>query len=149
VTYNLHIMMRFDFELDLLEGRLAVRDLPEAWRERVKADMGIVPPDDRDGVLQDVHWYGGTVGGSFQGYTLGNILSAQFFEGATRTHPQIGAEVAAGEFGTLRSWLTEHIYQHGRKYTARELVQRATGGPLSLDPYIRYLRGKYGELYSL
>jgi len=74
VTYNLHVMLRFDFELALLEGKLAVKDLPEAWRERFKADLGIVPPDDRDGVLQDVHWYSGTIGGMFQGYTLGNIL---------------------------------------------------------------------------
>jgi carboxypeptidase Taq len=149
VTYNLHVMMRFDFELDLLEGRLAVRDLPEAWRERTRADMGIVPPDDRDGVLQDVHWYSGPIGGAFQGYTLGNILSAQLFESATRAHPAIMAEIAAGTFGTLHGWLKEQIYQHGRKFTAAELVERATGGPLSFEPYIRYLREKYGELYSL
>jgi carboxypeptidase Taq len=149
VTYNLHVMMRFDFELELLEGKLAVRDLPEAWWERMKSDLGITPPDDRDGVLQDVHWYAGTVGGAFQGYTIGNIMSAQFFESATRAHPSIGAEIAAGEFGTLHAWLRSHVYQHGRKYTAAELVERATGGPLSFEPYIRYLREKYGELYSL
>lgn len=149
VTYNLHVMMRFDFELALLEGRLAVRDLPEAWRERFQADLGIVPPDDRDGVLQDVHWYGGIVGGAFQGYTLGNILSAQFFETALRAHPEISAEIRQGEFGTLHNWLKEHIYQHGSKYTAPELIERVTGGPLSIAPYIRYLREKYGELYQL
>jgi carboxypeptidase Taq len=149
VTYNLHVMMRFDFELELLDGKLAVRDLPEAWWERMKSDLGTTPPDDRDGVLQDVHWYAGTIGGAFQGYTLGNILSAQFFESATRAHPAIGTEIAAGEFGTLHGWLKEHIYQYGRTYTAAELVERATGGPLSFEPYIRYLREKYGELYSL
>jgi carboxypeptidase Taq len=99
--------------------------------------------------LQDVHWYAGTIGGAFQGYTIGNVLSAQFFESATRAHPQIGAEIAAGEFGTLHSWLKQNVYQHGRKYTAAELVERATGGPLSFEPYIRYLREKYGELYNL
>ncbi len=147
VTYNLHVMLRFDLELAMLEGKLAVRDLPEAWRERMKADLGVVPPDDRDGVLQDVHWYGIRLGGAFQGYTLGNILSAQVFDAAVRAHPEIPGEIEAGEFGTLRGWLTEHIYQHGRKYRTPELIERVTGGPLSVEPYIRYLRNKFGELY--
>ena len=149
VTYNLHIMLRFDFELALLEGRLAVRDLPEAWRERYQIDVGILPPDDRDGVLQDVHWYAGVIGGMFQGYTLGNILSAQFFEAALSAHPEIPAEMEEGKFGTLHDWLKENIYQHGSKFTATELVERLTGGPMSIEPYIRYLRTKYGELYEL
>jgi carboxypeptidase Taq len=147
VTYNLHVLLRFGLELDLLEGRLAVRDLPEAWRARFQADLGVVPPDDRDGVLQDVHWYAGVIGGAFQGYTLGNVMGAQFFEAALKAHPEIPGEIEAGEFGTLHGWLKEHIYQHGRKYTAAELMERATGGPLSVEPYIRYLRAKYGELY--
>lgn len=149
VTYNLHVMIRFDLELDLLEGRLTVRDLPDAWRERYRTDLGIAPPDDRDGVLQDVHWYAGTVGGGFQGYTLGNILGAQFFETACRAQPQIPGEIARGEFGRLHGWLREKIYQHGRKLTASELVERVTGGPLSIEPYVRYLRAKYGELYGI
>jgi carboxypeptidase Taq len=149
VTYNLHVMLRFDLELDLLEGRLTIRDLPEAWRERYKADLGIVPPDDRDGVLQDVHWYAGLIGGGFQGYTLGNILGAQFFEAALLAHPEIPAQIKEGEFSTLHDWLKEQIYQHGRKYTASELVERVTGGSLSIEPYMRYLRTKYGELYKL
>ncbi len=149
VTYNLHVMLRFDFELALLEGRLAVRDLPDAWRERFEADLGIVPTDDRDGVMQDVHWYGGIIGGAFQGYTLGNVLNAQFFETALSAHPEIPGEIEEGEFGTLHGWLKENIYQHGSKYTATELVQRVTGGPMSIEPYIRYLRTKYGELYNL
>jgi carboxypeptidase Taq len=149
VTYNLHVMMRFDFELALLEGRLAVRDLPEAWRERIKSDLGVAPPDDRDGVLQDVHWFGGVIGGAFQGYTLGNVLSAQFFDAATRAHPSIPDEIGRGEFGTLHDWLRENIYQHGRKFTPDELVKRATGNPLNIQSYVRYLRQKYGDLYSL
>ena len=149
VTYNLHVMMRFDFELELLEGRLAVRDLPEAWRERFQADLGIASPDDRDGVLQDVHWYGGPIGGAFQGYTLGNVLSTQFFEAAVTAHPGIRDEMRAGEFDTLHGWLRESIYQHGSKFTASELVERVTGGPLSIEPYVRYLQDKYGELYEL
>jgi carboxypeptidase Taq len=149
VTYNLHVIMRFDFELDLLEGRLAVRDLPDAWGERFASDMGIRPHDDRDGVLQDMHWYSDMIGGQFQGYTLGNILSAQFMEAATNAQPTIPQEIEAGEFGTLHGWLKENLYQHGSKYTASELVERVTGGPLRTEPYLRYLRTKYGELYQL
>jgi carboxypeptidase Taq len=148
VTYNLHVMIRFDLELEMLEGRLAVRDLPEAWRARYTADLGITPPDDRDGVLQDVHWYGGGIGGSFQGYTLGNILSAQFFDTACRAHPSIPEEIARGEFGTLHAWLRQNIYRHGAKFLAPELIERVTGGPLTIEPYLRYLRAKYGELYG-
>ena len=149
VTYNLHVMLRFDFELALLEGKLAVKDLPEAWRERMKADLGIVPPDDRDGVMQDMHWYSAVIGGMFQGYTLGNILGAQFYQAALQAHPEIPGEMERGEFGTLLGWLTENIYQHGRKFTADELVRRVTSGPMRIEPYIRYLREKYGELYAL
>jgi carboxypeptidase Taq len=149
VTYNLHVMVRFDFELALLEGALAVRDLPEAWHERYEADLGLAPTDDRDGVLQDVHWYGGLIGGVFQGYTLGNILSAQFYNAALKAHPDIPAQIARGEFGALHGWLKENIYQHGRKFTAPEIVEQAAGGPLDIGPYISYLKTKYGELYSL
>ncbi len=149
LTYNLHVILRFDLELEMLEGRLAVRDLPEAWRERCRADLGVAPPDDRDGVLQDIHWYHGSIGGAFQGYTLGNILSAQFFEAAVRAMPSIPDEIERGEFGTLREWLRTHIHQHGRKFTMPEIVEQATGAPLSTQPYTRYLHGKYAELYAL
>jgi carboxypeptidase Taq len=149
VTYNLHVMLRFDLELALLEGRLAVADLPDAWHERFQSDLGLEPPDHKDGVLQDVHWFAGQVGGVFQGYTLGNILSAQFFAKAVQAHPGLPADIARGEFGTLHTWLKDNIYEHGSKFTAAELVERVTGGPLTIAPYIAYLRQKYGELYSL
>ena len=149
VTYNLHVMLRFELELQMLEGRLAVKDLPEAWRERYRTDLGITPPDDRDGVLQDMHWYGGIVGGVFQGYTLGNILSAQLFATALRDRPQIHDEISRGEFATVLGWLREKVYQHGQKFTAAELTERATGSPMTIEPYIAYLRNKFGELYSL
>jgi carboxypeptidase Taq len=149
VTYNLHVMLRFGLELDLLEGKLAVRDLPEAWRERFKADLGITPPDDRDGVLQDVHWYSGSIGGAFQGYTLGNILSVQFYDTALKAHPEIPDEIAAGRFGALYTWLVENVYRPGSKFTANELVERVTGEPLTVTPYVNYLQRKYGELYDL
>src|SRR4030095_1784734 len=110
VTYTLHVMLRFDLELALLEGTLKVADLPDAWRERVKSDLGVTPPDDRNGALQDVHWYGGIVGGAFQSYTLGNIMSAQFFAAARRDLPDLDRQIAAGEFAPLREWLTSHIY---------------------------------------
>jgi carboxypeptidase Taq len=149
VTYNLHIMMRFDLELELLEGRLRVSDLPEAWRARFAADFGIVPPDDRDGCLQDVHWYCGRVGGQFQGYAIGNILAAQFYAAALAANPAIPGEIARGNFTPLMDWLHEHIYRHGAKFAPDELVLRATGRPPSIAPYLTYLRGKYGSLYRL
>ncbi len=149
MTYNLHVIIRFELEIQLLEGGLAVRDLPEAWRDRYRALLGVAPPGDRDGVLQDMHWYSGTIGGSFQCYTLGNILSAQFFEKATEGNPEILAQIEKGEFGTLLAWLRQHIHRHGSKFTPQELVERITGGPMQIAPYIRYLRNKYGELYPL
>jgi len=149
VTYNLHVMLRFDFELKMLEGKLAVKDLPEAWHERFKADFGICAPNDRDGVLQDVHWFASVIGGVFQGYTLGNVLGAQFYAAALEAHPEIPDDMRQGKFDTLHRWLIENIYRHGRKYTAEELVQRVTGGPISIAPYIQYLHSKYGELYKI
>ncbi len=149
VTYNLHVLIRFDIELALLEGNLLVRDLPEYWHLRYKADLGIRAPDDRDGVMQDVHWFSGFVGGSFQGYTLGNIFGAQFYTQALKAHPEIPSEMANGKFDTLRLWLVDNIYQHGKKFTANELVERVCGEPLSIEPYVAYLKNKYGELYQL
>ena len=123
--------------------------MPDAWHGRYQSDLGLRAPNDTDGVLQDVHWYGGIVGGSFQGYTLGNIMSALFFDQAIASHPQIPSEIEQGEFGTLHGWLKENIYQHGSKYSANELIERITGKPLTIEPYIRYLRRKFGELYTL
>jgi carboxypeptidase Taq len=149
VTYNLHIMLRFELELALLEGRLRVKNLPEAWRAAMQADLGLVPPDDRDGCLQDVHWYSGGIGGGFQGYTIGNILSAQFYAAAVEAHLEIPREIARGAFGTLHGWLREHLYQHGRKFSPNEIVERATAGPMNTAPYLAYIRAKYGEFYRL
>ncbi|HEX5957411.1 MAG TPA: carboxypeptidase M32, partial [Hyphomicrobiaceae bacterium] len=149
VTYNLHVMLRFDLELELLEGRLAMKDLPEAWRARFEADFGLTPPDDRDGCLQDVHWYTGAIGGRFQGYTIGNILSAQFYDAAVAADPGIPQAIRRGELGTLHHWLRENLYRHGRKHQPDAIVRRATGSPMTIAPYMRYLRAKYGELYTL
>jgi len=149
VTYNLHVLIRFELELKLLEGSLTIADLPEAWREMYRADLGVAPEDDRDGVLQDMHWYGATIGGKFQGYTLGNIMGAQFYQSALEAHPDIPGEISRGRFDTLLGWLRENIYQYGNTFTPDELIERVTGGPLSIEPYIGYITGKFGELYSL
>lgn len=149
VTYNLHVIMRFDFELALLKGDLAVRDLPEAWRERVREDLGIVPESDREGALQDPHWYDEGVGGLFHGYALGNLLAAQFYAAALQEHPDIPAQMAVGEFGTLRGWLSDNVWRHGGKLTAEEVVKEATGSPIAVEPFVCYLRSKYGELYGI
>ncbi len=149
LTYNLHVMIRFDLECDLLEGRLAVKDLPDAWNARYQSDLGVVAPDHSNGVLQDVHWYAGTLGGGFQGYTIGNVLSAQFYNAALRAHPEITADIAAGRFETLHSWLKDNVYQHGRKFGVHDLVSQATGSKMRIEPYIDYLRTKYSGLYAL
>jgi carboxypeptidase Taq len=149
VTYNLHVIIRFDLECEMLEGKLALKDLPEAWRERYKSDLGVFSETDTDGVLQDVHWFSGFIGGAFQGYTLGNILSSQFYDAALKAHPNIHKEITKGQFATLHTWLRENIYQHGSKFTAPEIIQRATGQEMTIEPYMKYLKTKYGELYHL
>ncbi len=149
VTYNLHVMLRFDLELDMLEGKLAIADLANEWRRRFEADMGVSVPDDKDGVLQDIHWYHGMIGGQFQGYTLGNIMGAQFYEAALKAHPEIPGQIELGKFDTLHSWLKNQIYQHGRKFTANEIVENVTGKPLTIEPYMKYLKEKYGDIYGI
>ena len=149
VTYNLHIMLRFDLENKLLDGLLRVKDLPEAWHGAMQTDLGVAPSDDRDGCLQDAHWYSGYIGGRFQSYTIGNILSAQFYAAALKAHPEIPQEIAAGEFRTLHTWLSDRIYRHGSKFEPNDLVERATGAVTQMKPYLHYLREKYGSLYRL
>lgn len=149
VTYNLHVMIRFDLELAMLEGKLAIRDLPEAWNERYRSDLGLVPNSPREGVLQDVHWYCETIGGMFQGYTLGNLLSALFYEVAVKSDPEIPVAIEQGNFTLLHDWLKQNIYQQGRKYTPNELIERVAGESLSIQPFMRYIRQKYGEFYAI
>lgn len=149
VTYNLHILLRFELEVELLEGRLAVADAPAAWNAKMQEYFGLTPPDDAQGILQDVHWSGGSFG-YFPTYSLGNLLSVQFFEKANADlGGQIPEQVARGEFAPLRGWLEENIYQWGRKYPPNDLVQRVAGGPLDPAPYLRYLKTKFGEIYGL
>jgi carboxypeptidase Taq len=147
VTYNLHIMLRFDLEIKLLGGELRVKDLTEAWHAAMQADLGIAPSNDRDGCLQDAHWYSSYIGGQFQSYTIGNILSAQFYAAALKAHPEIPQEIASGEFVTLRGWLRDNLYRHGRKFAPSDLVERATGTVMQMRPYFEYLCEKYSALY--
>ncbi|HKI57944.1 MAG TPA: carboxypeptidase M32 [Trueperaceae bacterium] len=148
VTYNLHIMLRFELELALLEGSLSVADLPAAWNDGMQDMLGITPDSDANGVLQDVHWSIGLIG-YFPTYALGNIISVQLFEAARAAHPQIAREIREGQFGTLLGWLRENVHRHGARYLPEELLVRATGGGLDAGPYLRYLREKYTDLYGL
>ncbi len=149
VTYSLHCAMRFQLELDLLDGRVAVHDLPQVWRERFLRDFGIAPTNDRDGVLQEMNWYCGRIGGLYQHFTLGNLMSAVWFQAAREAHPELDSDMARGDFGALRGWLTTKIHTHGRKFTFPELIEWVVGSPLTAEPYLRYLEAKYGELYGL
>jgi carboxypeptidase Taq len=149
LTYNLHVMLRFDLELKMLEGELRVKDLPEAWHAAMQADLGVAPSDDRDGCLQDAHWYSGYIGGRFQSYAIGNILAAQFYAAALKVHPEIPRQIASGEFRTLHTWLRNNLYRHGGKFVPNELVERSTGAVMQMGPYLDYLHKKYGALYRL
>lgn len=146
MTYNVHIMLRFELENDFLEGRLSVKDAPEAWRTKMTDYLGVTPPDDTRGILQDIHWSGGL--GGFANYTLGNVISAQLWEAALAAKPEIPTEIEQGTFSTLLTWLQENVYKHGRKYQPKELVERVTGKPISTDAYIRYVKSKFGEIYG-
>jgi carboxypeptidase Taq len=148
VTYNLHILIRFELERSLIEGDLAVGDLPEAWRARYDEYLGVTAPSDADGVLQDVHWSAGLFG-YFPTYSLGNLYAAQFFEHAAADLGDLAAAFRRGEFAPLLAWLCEKIHRHGQRYAAAELVERATGRPLTHEAWIAQMRAKYGELYRL
>jgi len=147
-TYNLHIMLRFELEMDVIAGDVEVADLPEVWNTRFEEFLGIKPPNDAEGVLQDVHWAFGLYG-YFSTYALGNLLSVQYYNRALKDHPNIPDEIAAGEFDTLLGWMQEHIHQHGRKFTPEELTLRVTGQSIQSDDYLAYLKGKYGQIYGL
>jgi carboxypeptidase Taq len=148
VTYNFHIFLRFEIENLMLEGKVQVGDLPELWNAKMEECLGIRPPDDADGVLQDVHWSGGMIG-YFPTYSLGNLLAAQFYNLAVADLPDIPAQIERGEFAPLFDWMRKKIHNPGAKYTPEELVQRITGGPIRTAPFLDYVRTKYTELYGL
>ncbi len=148
VTYNLHILIRFELEKSLLEDELQVAELPAAWQEKYRKYLGVVSPTYADGVLQDVHWSAGLFG-YFPTYALGNLYAAQFFVQAKKDLGDLDAQFRRGEFGSLREWLRTNIHTHGRRYTPAQLALRITGKPLSHGPLIEQLTAKYGEIYKI
>jgi len=146
-TYNLHIMLRFELELELLEGKVEVKDLPELWRERMRNYLGVVPKTDADGVLQDIHWSMGSIG-YFPTYALGNLISAQLWEKVNQDIPGLPRQFAQGDFSGLLGWLRQNVHRHGAKFEPMELLRQVTGSGLDAAPYLRYLENKYAEIYG-
>lgn len=147
-TYNLHIMLRYEIERDLIEGRLKVKDLPEVWNRKMKEYLGIVPPTDTEGVLQDVHWSHGSFG-YFPTYTLGNMYAVQFYNTAKRKIRKLEEHIAKGRLKVLKDWLNVQIHEVSRVETPAEIVLRVTGEPLNPQYFVDYLWEKYGEVYEL
>jgi carboxypeptidase Taq len=148
VTYNLHILLRFELESALLKGTLEPGDLPEAWRAGMKDLLGIEPPSDREGVLQDIHWSAGLVG-YFPTYALGNLYGGQFLQALRSDLPDLDGRIAAGDFAPVRDWLRRKIHVQGRRHLAPELCARVTGRSLSADPLMAYLEAKFSDVYGL
>lgn len=148
VTYSLHPIIRFELEQDLIEGRVDFDTLPQAWNDRYEAYLGVRPANDTEGLLQDVHWSAGAMG-YFQSYTLGNIYGGQIRKALLAAVPQVYGEIAAGNFAPLNDWLAENIHQYGNCYTASEMIDRISSGPLDAGPFIDYLYEKYSPIYQL
>ena len=147
-TYNLHIIVRFELEQDLLAGNLAVGDLPAAWNEKYREYLGVTPANDAEGCLQDIHWSAGLVG-YFPTYTLGNVYAAQLFAAAEAQLGGLDEAFARGDFAGLLGWLREKIHRQGQRYRAADLVERVTGSRPDHRPLIDGLRRKYAELYGI
>ncbi|MGH2858658.1 MAG: carboxypeptidase M32 [Solirubrobacteraceae bacterium] len=147
-TYGLHIILRFELEQALIGGTLNVSELPEAWNERFERYFGIEVSDDADGVLQDVHWSAGLIG-YFPTYALGNLIAGQLWQQARADLAGLDDDLAAGRLGGLREWLGQRVHRHGSKFTTAELLQRELGGPISVTPFVDYLRGKLGDVYGI
>ncbi|MEQ9105650.1 MAG: carboxypeptidase M32 [Rhodothermales bacterium] len=148
VTYNLHIMLRFELEQDLISGRLNVADLPAAWNDRMEAWLGLRPSNDAEGVLQDIHWSLGAIG-YFPTYALGNLMSAQLFDAMAKDLPNRDDLVASGQFAPILAWLREHVHQWGRRKTATQILEDVCGTGLDAEPFVQYVSAKYGALYGL
>ena len=147
LTYDFHIMLRVEIEAALIDGSLAVKDLPEAWAARMQADLGLDVPDDRRGCLQDVHWSSGQIG-TFCNYTIGNVMAGQLFARAVED-AGVARGMATADYAPLSAWMTEHVHRHGRRYGREALIRRATGRGLDPAPYIAQLRAKYSEIYGI
>ncbi len=147
-TYNLHIMLRLELEIALLEGKVQVKDLPAIWNARMQEYLGVTPPNDAKGVLQDIHWSIGSIG-YFSTYALGNLVSAQLWEKINQDIPDLSEQIRQGKFDALLGWLREKIHRHGAKFEPQELVQKVTGSKIDPAAYLRYLNGKYSAIYGL
>jgi carboxypeptidase Taq len=147
-TYNLHIMLRLELEIGMVEGTIAIKDLPEIWNTKMQEYLGITPPDDAKGVLQDIHWSGGAIG-YFSTYALGNLISAQWWEKINKDIPNLSDQIRKGDFSELLAWLRKNIHRHGQKYEPQKLVEKVTGSKITPEPYVRYLTKKYSEIYGL
>jgi carboxypeptidase Taq len=148
VTYDLHIILRFELEREIIAGRLALHDLPEAWNERIRSYLGLKVPSDALGVLQDPHWSDGSFG-YFPTYSLGNVIAGQLWQAVRAAIPDLDDQIAHGELSPLRDWLREHVHRHGRKFTSDELLERITGRPIEVAPYVDYLHRKFGSIYGI
>ena len=148
VTYPLHIILRFELEKALIEGSITVQDIPEVWNAKMEEYFGLVPASYAEGCLQDIHWSMGAFG-YFPTYTLGNLYASHLFEAFAKDHPDWEKLVASGNLGFVKRWLHEKIYQHGRRYSTQELLKLAAGYSFSAEPYLKYLKQKYGSLYKL
>jgi carboxypeptidase Taq len=147
-TYNLHIMLRLELEIALIEGSLAAKDLPAAWNQRMQDYLGLTPPSDADGVMQDIHWSGGMIG-YFPTYALGNLVSVQLWEKIQLAIPDLEEQIQRGEFSALLAWLRQNVHRYGSKYQPQDLVQKITGSRINPQPYLRYLKNKYSAIYGL
>jgi carboxypeptidase Taq len=147
-TYNMHIMLRLELEIGMVEGTLAVKDLPEIWNAKMQEYLGITPPDDARGVLQDIHWSYGSIG-YFSTYALGNLVSAQLWEKIRKDIRNLDDQICNGNFTELLGWLHKNVHQYGHKYEPQALVQKVTGSKITPEPYVRYLTKKYSEIYGL
>jgi carboxypeptidase Taq len=147
-TYGLHIILRFELEQELVEGRIALEDLPAVWNERFESYFGLEVPDDARGVLQDVHWAAGLIG-YFPTYAIGNLVAGQLWERVRTDLPDMDARTSAGELTELREWLREHVHRHGSKWGAGEVLERVTGAPISVAPFMTYLKEKVGGVYGV
>ena len=147
MTYNLHIMLRFEIEQDLIEDRIRVDDFRRRGTRRPSLP-GLTPPNDADGVLQDVHWSMGAIG-YFPTYTLGNLYAAQIYEQARSDVPGLDADIRGGRLSVLTKWLNQKIHRWGRMFPADHLMMRITGRPLSPEPFLTYLETKFASLYRL
>ncbi|MFB6086130.1 MAG: carboxypeptidase M32 [Halodesulfurarchaeum sp.] len=148
LTYHLHIVLRFEIERDLLAGDLEVSEVPAVWNDKMEQYLGVRPESPTEGALQDIHWSHGNFG-YFPTYSLGSVLAAQLFDAAREDLPELAASIAAGEPGALADWLERTVHRHGRRYRTGDLIERASGRSLHVDPFLEYVDAKFGDLYGM